>query len=54
MEMLKKAGFQQVDFQKICFPTIRMDLDKTRKKWKAVANKYLPRWQIETKLVAMS
>jgi hypothetical protein len=48
------AGFKEVEFEKISFPTIRMDSDKKKKKWKILVNAYLPRWQIETKFVAKS
>ena len=51
-KLLKKAGFTQIKFQKISFPTIRMDMDKSERKWKAWINKYLPKWQIETRFVA--
>jgi ubiquinone/menaquinone biosynthesis C-methylase UbiE len=51
-KLLRKAGFKKIIFHKIRFPTIRTDIDRTEKKWKAVLNKYLPTWQIETKFVA--
>ena len=52
--MLREAGFKEIEFEKTSFPTIRMDKDKKKKKWKATINKYLPRWQIETRFVARS
>jgi ubiquinone/menaquinone biosynthesis C-methylase UbiE len=51
-KLLKKAGFGEVKFCKISFPSIRMDLDQNKKKWKIVINRYLPRWQIETQFTA--
>ena len=51
-KLLKKAGFAKVNFHKIRFPTIRMDIDPEERKWKIALNKYLPTWQIETKFVA--
>jgi len=53
-KLLQKAGFNQVSFQRISFPTIRMDSDRKEKKWKILINTYLPRWQIETKFMAKS
>lgn len=50
--LLLKAGFDEINFHKISFPTIRVDKDKNRIKWKTFLNTYLPRWQIETKLTA--
>jgi len=52
LKLLKKARFKEVNFYKISFPTIRTDTDRTEKKWKITLNKYLPKWQIETKFVA--
>jgi len=49
---LQKAGFKKVEFEKISFPTIRMDKDKKMKGWKAFVNRYFPKWQIETRFVA--
>lgn len=49
---LHKAGFKKVEFEKISFPTIRMDKDKKMKSWKTFVNRYLPKWQIETRFVA--
>jgi ubiquinone/menaquinone biosynthesis C-methylase UbiE len=51
-KLLKKAAFTDMEFQKIVFPTIRMDLDRKKNKWKISFNRYLPKWQIETKFVA--
>lgn len=51
-KLLRKAGFTAVNFHKIRFPTIRMDLDPKKIKWKIALNMYLPTWQIETKFVA--
>ncbi|MBN1245158.1 methyltransferase domain-containing protein [Candidatus Bathyarchaeota archaeon] len=50
LKLLKKAGFQKVEFERIRFPTIRMDLDRSEKKWKVLINTYLPKWQIETQV----
>lgn len=52
--LLRKAGFTQVQFQRISFPTIRMDANRKKKKWKILINAYLPKWQIETRFVAKS
>jgi hypothetical protein len=52
--LLQKAGFQKVEFERISFPTIRMDSDRSEKKWKILINTYLPKWQIETRFVARS
>lgn len=52
LKLLRKAGFAEVNFHKIKFPSIRMDLDRKKRKWKISLNKYLPKWQIETKFVA--
>lgn len=52
LKLLVKAGFTEVNFEKIKFPTIRMDRDRKKRSWKMFLNKYLPRWQIETKFVA--
>jgi ubiquinone/menaquinone biosynthesis C-methylase UbiE len=52
--MLRKAGFKKVRFEKISFPTIRVDSDPKEKKWKIFLNNYLPRWQIETRFKAES
>jgi ubiquinone/menaquinone biosynthesis C-methylase UbiE len=54
LKLLQKAGFKKVEFEKISFPTIRMDSDKKKKRWKILINTYLPRWQIETRFVAKS
>jgi hypothetical protein len=51
-KFLHKAGFKTVEFEKISFPTIRMDRDKKEKSWKVLVNRCLPRWQIETRFVA--
>ncbi len=51
-KLLHKAGFKEVNFQKIKFPSIRMDTDRKKRKWKIFLNKYLPKWQIETKFMA--
>ena len=51
-KLLRKAGFTKVDFYKIRFPSIRMDIDPKKRKWKIFLNKYLPKWQIETKFIA--
>jgi ubiquinone/menaquinone biosynthesis C-methylase UbiE len=51
-KLLLKAGFTDVEFTKISFPTVRMDTDLKKKRWKAFINAYLPKWQIETKFVA--
>jgi ubiquinone/menaquinone biosynthesis C-methylase UbiE len=52
LKLLQSAGFNKVEFEKISFPTIRVDSDKKKKKWKILINTYLPRWQIETRFVA--
>ena len=52
LKLLHKAGFTEVNFHNIKFPSIRMDLDRKKRKWKISLNKYLPKWQIETKFVA--
>lgn len=52
LELLKKAGFTSVTFNKINFPTIRTNKDRRKWKWKVWLNKYLPRWQLETRFVA--
>jgi hypothetical protein len=52
LELLQKAGFREVNFHKIKFPSIRMDLDRKKRKCKITLNKYLPNWQIETKFIA--
>jgi len=54
LRLLQKAGFKGVEFERISFPTIRMDSDKKKKRWKVLVNRYLPRWQIETRFVAKS
>jgi ubiquinone/menaquinone biosynthesis C-methylase UbiE len=54
LKLLQKAGFKRVEFEKIGFPTIRMDSDPRKKKWKILINTYLPKWQIETRFVAKS
>jgi ubiquinone/menaquinone biosynthesis C-methylase UbiE len=53
-KLLRKAGFKQVKFQRISFPTIRMDTDRKKKKWKILINTCLPKWQIETEFLAKS
>lgn len=52
LKLLHKAGFTEINFHKIKFPSIRIDLDRKKRKWKISLNKYLPKWQIETKFVA--
>jgi SAM-dependent methyltransferase len=52
LNLLLKAGFEEINFHKITFPSIRMDRDKKESKWKIFLNKYLPKWQIETKVTA--
>jgi ubiquinone/menaquinone biosynthesis C-methylase UbiE len=52
LKLLQKAGFTEVNFHKIKFPSIRMDRDRKKRKWKIFLNKYLPNWQIETKFTA--
>jgi len=52
LKLLHKAGFTEINFHKIKFPSIRMDKDRKKRKWKISLNKYLPKWQIETKFVA--
>ena len=56
LKLLNKAGFREVDFYKISFPSIRTidDIRKGRepRKWKIFLNKYLPRWKMETKFIA--
>jgi len=52
VKLLRKAGFAEANFQKIRFPSIRMDRDTKKVKWKVFLNRYLPTWQIETKLTA--
>ena len=54
LKLLKKAGFQKVEFERISFPTIRTDSDRSEKKWKVLINAHLPKWQIETKFIAKS
>jgi len=54
LKLLQKAGFEKVEFERISFPTIRMNSDQKKKKWKILINTYLPRWQIETRFVAKS
>jgi ubiquinone/menaquinone biosynthesis C-methylase UbiE len=54
LKLLQRAGFKKVEFERISFPTIRMDKDKKKQGWKTLINKYLPRWQIETRFVAKS
>jgi ubiquinone/menaquinone biosynthesis C-methylase UbiE len=54
LKLLQEAGFKKVEFEKMSFPTIRMDSDKKKKKWKILINTYLPKWQIETRFVAKS
>jgi ubiquinone/menaquinone biosynthesis C-methylase UbiE len=52
LRLLRRAGFAEVDFEKIQFPTVRVDRDRKKRKWKIFLNRYLPRWQIETKFIA--
>lgn len=52
LKLLLKAGFEEVNFYKINFPSIRMDKDTRKRTWKIFLNKYLPMWQIETKFIA--
>lgn len=52
LKLLRKAGFTEVIFHKIKFPSIRMDRDRKKRKWKIFLNKHLPKWQIETKFIA--
>jgi len=52
LKLLRKAGFTEANFHKIKFLTIRIDKDQKKKPWKIFLNKYLPKWQIETKSVA--
>jgi ubiquinone/menaquinone biosynthesis C-methylase UbiE len=54
LRLLLRAGFKEVNFGKIYFPWIRIDKDKKKTRWKPFLNKYLPKWQIETKFVAKS
>jgi len=54
LKLLQKAGFKKIEFEKISFPTIRMDKDRKERRWKIIVNKSLPRWQIETRFVAKS
>jgi ubiquinone/menaquinone biosynthesis C-methylase UbiE len=51
-KLLLKAGFEDINFHKIHFPTIRVDKDTKKIKWKMFLNAYLPKWQIETKFTA--
>jgi ubiquinone/menaquinone biosynthesis C-methylase UbiE len=52
LKLLHAAGFTEVEFKRINFPTIRIDSDRKKKKWKLALNKYLPKWQIETRFTA--
>ena len=52
LKLLLKADFEKVNFQKIDFPSIRIDKDAKKRTWKIFLNKYLPKWQIETKFRA--
>jgi len=52
LKLLKKAGFTNVTFYKIKFPTLRTDIDREKRRWKTFLNKFLPEWQIETRFVA--
>jgi ubiquinone/menaquinone biosynthesis C-methylase UbiE len=52
LKLLLKAGFEEVNFCKISYPSIRMDRDTKKRTWKILLNKYLPKWQIETKFTA--
>jgi ubiquinone/menaquinone biosynthesis C-methylase UbiE len=54
LKLIQVAGFEKVEFEKISFPTIRMDSDRKKKKWKILIDKYLPKWQIETRFIAKS
>jgi len=53
VELLKKTGFDKINFEAIEFSTIRMDKDRKRRKWKIFFNKYLPKWQLETRFTAI-
>ena len=33
---------------RVSFPSIRMDLDQKKRKWKVIINRYPPKGQIET------
>jgi ubiquinone/menaquinone biosynthesis C-methylase UbiE len=52
LKLLRAAGFTKVEFERISFPTIRMDSNRKKRKWKLLLNKYLPTWQIETRFTA--
>jgi ubiquinone/menaquinone biosynthesis C-methylase UbiE len=54
LKLLKKAGFEKVQFERISFPTLRIDSDRKKKRWKTLVNACLPRLQIETRFVAKS
>jgi len=43
LKLLHKAGFTEVNFHKIKFPSIRMDRDRKKRKWKIFLNRYLPK-----------
>ncbi|MBN2260325.1 MAG: class I SAM-dependent methyltransferase [Clostridiales bacterium] len=52
---LKKIGYKKITFYNTTFFTFRVDgCDRYAFKWKMFFNKYLPDWQIETKLVAIA
>jgi len=50
--LLKRAGFNQIVFRRRSFPGIRTDRDSKKWGWKAILNRYLPRWQLETEFIA--
>lgn len=52
LSLLQRAGFTQFHFHKIRFPSIRVDKDPKKKRWKTFLNRYLPKWQIETRFTA--
>jgi len=44
----KLTGGEKITY----FPSIRMDTDRKKRRWKIFLNKRLPKWQIETKFEA--
>jgi len=52
LKLLRAAGFTKVEFERISFPTIRLNSDRKKIRWKLLLNKYLPKWQIETRFKA--
>jgi ubiquinone/menaquinone biosynthesis C-methylase UbiE len=52
LHLLHQAGFTNVSFHEIRFPSIRVDKDLRERRWKTFLNKYLPKWQIETQFTA--